>query len=239
MRSDAQKKINEKSLKDLSFSISTMFFLVLFIFVFMMPLQDEVANFVKVTTNLCLIICLIMSFAYLAFYIHHLTGENSDIYFSYMNLKILFNLSVSIFFIAILIWVGYLRGVLNSPFSALLCTTPITLVLIAVNIKNVNLNHIETTTSSSLIILLHKVEFISGFLPIIIFLISAVLIELWLSSLFGYYEFFPALKNWVIEIEKHSKLKDDSWYKSLSYIAFYGSIISTLVTYYTTKKITK
>lgn len=241
----------QKAVSELVMSAAAVVVLIALIVSLLLPLRDDVSNQVGNATTVCFILDCLLIAAMLATIAKVLSSsfsrpdpsvENLSIYKHYLLLKILFNSAVTVFFGVLLIWVGYLRGVLNSPFSAFLCTAPVSLVFIAAKTKHRRF-HLPANTVTTAMKGLKFFERLSAAFPVILYLLCVGAVELWLFGFFDRFAdnkfigFIPSLKAGVINADQHAALRQKIGYIVLSYVAFYGSVLSTLATYYTTKEI--
>jgi hypothetical protein len=115
-------------------------------------------------------------------------------------------------------------------------TAPVSLLFITLKTKNAlpapkNATHqMEVLTNC-----LKSLVRYSRIIPIMLFILCAIAIDVSLSSFFTHYT--AVLESRVIGVAEHSALRNNIWYVFLSYAAFYGSVISTLITCYPSTKV--
>lgn len=227
-----------KPIIELAVSVSALFTLIVVIQILLFPLQDSVSRMISTATALCFVFSFFTVLAFGALFVRTALAKEDDrnILVSYLGLELLFNFALILFFIVLLLWVAYLRGVLNSPFSALLCTAPVSLLFITLKTKNAlpapkNTTHeMEVLTNC-----LSGLARYSRIIPVILYILCAIAIDVLLSTYFT--RFTTVLESRVIGVAEHSTLRGNFWYIVLSYATFYGSVVSTLITCFTSTKV--
>ena len=227
-----------KPLSELALSVSALFTLIFFIQILLFPLQNRVSSVLSTATTLCFFLSFFTILAFGALFAKTVLTkeEERNVYASYLGLELLFNFALTLFLILLLMWVAYLRGVLNSPFSALMSTAPVSLLFITLRTKNALPAPKSPTRQMEILTnCLKRLARYSRVIPIVLFILCAIAIDVLLSSFFT--QFTGALESRVIGVAEHSTLRENIWYIVLSYTAFYGSVISTLITCYPSTKV--
>lgn len=228
-----------KPLNELARSVYALFVLIFVIQMLLVQLQDFVPPAIRTATTLCFIFSFFTVFAFGALFAKTAVAKEEDrnLYVSYLGLELLFNFALSIFFVLLLFWIAYLRGVLNSPFSALLTTAPVSLLFITLKTKTAL--PIPKNATRGMDVLgdcLCGLARFSRVVPMLLYILCAIVVDVLLSRFFTSYT--TVLESRVIGLAEHSTLRENIWYTFLSYATFFGSVISTLITCYTSAKVT-
>lgn len=203
------------------------------ILLLLLPLQGDVMSIVYKSTVAGVISMSITFCGFIAVACNYfLPYSKKYAYNLFTSMKLLFNLTLITFLCVISIWVVYLRGVLRSPFSALLCAFPVTFVVVAVTsryhqstIEN-EYNDVECDGK------LWYAEVVTSYANIFLFFVAVIIAELAVRGVALPKAFVTAVEQFEIEPSKYSKLKENEWFLLTSYVSFYGSICSTLATFY-------